>query len=434
MRIPIFSRSTRPVSLATSLLLSLLLGACGGGSGGSETAAAVVTVGTGTTPVTTPTDPVTPTVPATPTTPTTPATPTGPALSAPAAVFVNLDLGNLFNYAAPTLPAYYGGGVANNDNTPANNTANNAVATLGRVLFYDKRLSVNNTVACASCHQQTQGFADSSRFSTGFAGGLTTAHAMRLGNVRYYAPGTMFWDKRAASVEDQATQPIQHPVEMGFDASNGGLAALLTKMQSLPYYPELFTFAFGDGTLSEQRIQRALAQFQRSMVAVSSRWDDGYAQTFNPAANDNGLNTPIAGFTAQENRGRQLFMGNANQGGLNCAACHAPPTFALTANSRSNGLDAGETTIFKSPSLKNVGMSAAFMHDGRFSSLEQVVEHYNSGVKDGPALDNRLRGGNGAPRVLNLPESDKAALVAFLRTLNDTSLPNDPKFSSPFRQ
>jgi cytochrome c peroxidase len=184
---------------------------------------------------------------------------------------------------------------------------------------------------------------------------------------------------------------------------------------------------------TEARIQSALAQFERAMVSTNSRWDEGYAQTFNPAQNNNGLNTAIPTFTAQENRGRQLFMGNNNQGGLNCAACHQPPTFALNANSRSNGLDAGETTLFKSPSLKNVALSGAFMHDGRFSTLEQVVEHYNSGVREGPALDNRLRGGNNQPRVLNLPESDKAALVAFLRTLSDATLNADPKFSSPFK-
>ncbi len=122
------------------------------------------------------------------------------------------------------------------------------------------------------------------------------------------------------------------------------------------------------------------------------------------------------------------------QGGLACAGCHIPPTFALAANSQSNGLDAGETRIFKSPSLKSVGKSLFFMHDGRFSSLEQVVEHYNSGVKDGTALDNRLRTPAGTPRVLNLSAADKAALVAFLRTLDDTTLASDPRFASPFRQ
>lgn len=411
---------THHLSLAASavilLAMTVLLAACGGGGGGTDTAPA-------TTAATTPADTA-----AAGGAVATPAAPAGAALAG-----LSIDLANLPNYAAPVLPAYYNAGVLADDNTPANNRATNAAASLGRVLFYDRQLSVNNTVSCASCHQQAQGFGDPRRFSLGFAGGATTAHAMRLGNVRWYAPGSMFWDKRAASLEAQATQPIQHPVEMGFDASAGGLPTLFAKLQALPYYPALFTAAFGDAAVTEARVQRALAQFQRAMVASTSRWDAGYAANFNPALADQGLGTPIASFTAQEERGRQLFILGRGQGGLACAACHAPPTFALAANSRSNGLDAGETTIFKSPSLKSVSRSGAFMHDGRFSSLEQVVEHYNSGVQDGPALDNRLQAGN-APRRLNLTEADKAALVAFLRTLDDTALAADPKFASPFTQ
>jgi len=405
---------THHLSLAASaviaLSLAVLLTACGGGGGDTTPAAAAAA---------TPADTGAAAAPA----PVAPAATALPGLS--------IDLANLPNYAAPVLPAYYNAGVLADDNTPTNNRATNAAATLGRVLFYDRQLSVNNTVSCASCHQQAQGFGDPRRFSLGFAGGATTAHAMRLGNVRYYAPGSMFWDKRASTLEVQATQPIQHPVEMGFDASAGGLPTLLAKLQALPYYPALFTAAFGDAAVTEARVQRALAQFQRAMVATGSRWDAGYAANFNPALADEGLGTPIASFTAQEERGRQLFMLGRGQGGQACAACHVPPTFALAANSRSNGLDAGETTIFKSPSLKSVSRSGAFMHDGRFSSLEQVVEHYNSGVQAGPALDNRLQAGN-APRRLNLSEADKAALVAFLRTLDDTALAADPKFASPF--
>jgi cytochrome c peroxidase len=251
---------------------------------------------------------------------------------------------------------------------------------------------------------------------------------MRLGNVRYWQPGSMFWDRRAATLEAQASQPLQHPVEMGFDVTAGGLAALFSKLAALPYYQELFTLAFGDATISESRVQTALAQFQRAMVSTGSRWDIGYAQVFNPNAPDRGLNTPIPGFSAVEERGRQLFMG----GGTNCSACHVPPTFSLIANSRSNGLDAGETRLFKSPSLKNVALSSAFMHDGRFATLEAVVDHYDSGVQDGPALDNRLDGGNRGPRRLNLSAADKAALVAFLRTLTDDALNSDPRFSNPF--
>jgi cytochrome c peroxidase len=110
-----------------------------------------------------------------------------------------------------------------------------------------------------------------------------------------------------------------------------------------------------------------------------------------------------------------------------------PPTFSLGANSLSNGLDAGETRIFKSPSLKSVAVSGAFMHDGRFSTLDQVVEFYNSGVQAGPALDPRLVAPGGAPRALNLTVADKAALVAFLKTLTDTTLATDAKFLTPFK-
>ena len=407
---------------------AVVLTACGGGGDAPAVATAAPTV------VTPPTAAaVNPPITVAVTPPTVVVTVPTTATVLNVATVLNLDLNNLFNYVQPLLPTYYNATVAATDNTPPG-AVSNAVATLGRVLFYDRRLSVNDSVACASCHQQAQGFGDTRRFSVGFAGNaFTTAHSMRLGNVRYWRPGNMFWDRRAATLEAQASQPIQHPVEMGFDAANGGMTAVLTKLQTLPYYAELFTQAFGSPTPTEARLQTALAQFQRAMVSTNSRWDTGYAQTFNPALNDNGVNTAIPAFTAQENRGRQLFMGNANQGGLNCAACHQPPTFALAANSRSNGLDAGETVLFKSASLKSVAQSGAFMHDGRFSTLEQVVEHYNSGVRDGPALDNRLRGNNNQPRALNLPEADKAALVAFLRTLSDTTLSTDPKFSSPFR-
>ena len=349
--------------------------------------------------------------------------------------FTTIDVNRLDNYANPVLPAYYDATVAALDNSPNNNPINDRVATLGRVLFYDKRLSVNDTTACASCHQQANGFDDPNRFSTGFSGtAFTSAHAMRLGNIRYYRPGTMFWDKRAASLELQVSQPIIHPVEMGFDATHGGINALLTKLAASTYYPDLFTLAFGNSAITEARIQQALAQFTRSMISAASRWDTAYAQVFNAAAPNRNLNVALPGFSASEELGHQLFMTGPGQGGAGCAACHQPPTFGLAANSLSNGLDANETRIFKSPSLKNVGLSRAFMHDGRFSTLEQVIEHYNSGIQNGPALDNRLKTPGGAPLRLNLTQNEKAALVAFLLTLNDNNLTTDAKFSNPFKK
>jgi cytochrome c peroxidase len=360
----------------------------------------------------------------------------GPSASTPAGVaeFTTVDFDAVVGYSRPELPAYYDGAVAAIDNTPAGNPVTDRAATLGRVLFYDKRLSRNDSVSCASCHQQASGFSDPRRFSTGFDGAtFTSAHAMALGNVRYFRPGSMFWDRRSPSVEDQATQPIVNAVEMGWTDSVGGLGALIAKMEGTTYYRDLFNFAFGSPVISQVRIERSLAQFERSMLSTSSRWDAGYATVFDPAGPNRNLGVALSNLTAEENRGRDLFMNGRGQGGAGCAACHVPPTFSLAANSLSNGLDAGETRIFKSSSLKNIGLSAPYMHDGRFATLEQVVEFYDNGVRLGPALDNRLRQGNG-PQQLGLSASDKAALVAFMKTLDDTDLTSDLRFSNPMKK
>ena len=394
------------------LALGAALSACGGGGSGSAG-------GTSST--------LTPATAA----PVIPAATSTPGLSAASAAYLNLTLSQLYNYANPVLPAYYAG-TARQDNTPAGNPVTNAGATLGRVLFYDKQLSVNNTISCASCHQQQYGFTSPTQFSTGFQGGLTTKHAMRLANVRYYGPGTMFWDKSAASVEAQAIVPIQNSVEMGWDTANGGLSALEAKMATLPYYPQLFAFVYGDAKITTARMQDSIAQFERSIVSTTSRWDAGYALVYKASAPNANLDVDIPTFTTQENRGRHLFMAAPNAGGVGCASCHQPPTFALAGNSLSNGLDAGETTVFKAPSLKNIGITGPDMHDGRFSTLAQVVAFYNGGIQAGPALDPRLQH-NGAPVRLNLSAGDQAAIVAFLQTLDDTGVTTDVRFASPFK-
>jgi cytochrome c peroxidase len=341
---------------------------------------------------------------------------------------LTIDFVSVASYAFNALPAHYDAAVAQTDNSSG---INDRIATLGRVLFYDRKLSVNDTTSCASCHRQSLGFTDSARFSRGFAGGLVmSAHAPRLGNVRYFKPGTMFWDKRAASLEAQATLPITDPVEMGFTPANGGFNAVITKLNAVAYYPHLFTFAFGSPEITEARVQQALAQFQRAMISSNSRWDAAYAQVYSPGGNRN-LNVELPGLTVEENRGRAIFMGGV-RGGVSCAECHVPPTFSIAADAGGNGLDAGESTVVKAPSLKNAGLTGPYMHDGRFATLEQVMEHYNSGIRLGPALDNRLRDGAGT-RSFNLGDPEKAALAAFIRTLNDPNLTTDTRFSNPFR-
>jgi cytochrome c peroxidase len=220
---------------------------------------------------------------------------------------------------------------------------------------------------------------------------------------------------------------------MGWGGAAGDFGDLIRKMEAIPYYPELFAWAFGSREVTEPRIQQALAGFVRAMVSHSSRWDDGYAQAFTPGAPGRGLDRELANFTPRENRGRHLFMTAVAEGGAGCAACHLPPTFALTADSRSNGLDPGETRLFKAPSLRNVGLTGPYMHDGRFATLAEVVAFYDHGIADGPALDPRLRQGN-RPQRLDLSAEDRAALAAFLLTLTDTALVADERFSDPFRR
>jgi cytochrome c peroxidase len=345
-----------------------------------------------------------------------------------------IDFANVANYSAPRLPAYFDKTVMALDHSPGSNAIDDRVATVGRILFYDLRLSTNDRASCASCHQQALGFTDSMRFSNGISSAATTDfRAMRLGNLRFWQPGSTFWDRRAPSVEAQASIPLHSLVEMGWGGAAGGFAALIRKMAATNYYPDLFAWAFGSSTITETRIQQALAQFVRAMISSSSRWDTGYAQVFSPTAPNRALNVDLPNFTPAENRGRQLFMTDVAQGRAGCSSCHLPPTFALAANARSNGLDAGETRLFKVPSLRSVGLTGPYMHDGRFATLAEVVDFYDHGIQEGPALDNRLRRGRG-PQRLNLGPADRAALVAFLMTLTDRTLTTDTRFSDPFRR
>ncbi len=341
--------------------------------------------------------------------------------------YLSIDLAAPPNYAAPDYRAHYTRQVLAQDNSPAANPVTDEGATLGRVLFHDTELSLNRTVSCSSCHVQSQGFGDERVFSAGFEGGQTGSHSMRLANAKFFDGDDMFWDRRADDLEDQSLQPVFDRVEMGFSGEAGGIEALIARLSALEYYPVLFEWAFGSDEITETRIRAALAQYVRSIVSAGSRFDDGLAQA--PPGPGQG-NLP--GLTDQENEGFRLFTRPPNAGGAGCAGCHEVPTMALDGNSRSNGLDAGETRIFKSPSLKNVAVGGPYMHDGRFATLTQVVEHYSTGIQDGPALDRRLRGGNGQPIRPRLSVAETAALVAFMETLTDTGLLEDTRFSSPF--
>ncbi len=341
-----------------------------------------------------------------------------------------------YNYANQALPPYLNGGqIRDQDNTPNENPVTDEGATLGRVLFYDKNMSINNAISCASCHQQSAGFADPRAFSLGFDGGFTGRNSMGLANARFYEPGSFFWDQRAATLEDQVLMPIQDHVEMGMD-----LEDLVKKLQEIDYYSELFQEAYGDPNISSERISRSLAQFIRSMVSFNTSFDEG----LNLAGRNADLeNTQFVNFSAEENLGKSLFFSNRT----GCAACHGGPTFAAP-GPRNNGLDlvfedngigdvtgnANDNGLFKVNSLKNIALTAPYMHDGRFETLAEVIEHYNSGVQNHPNLSPPLLGAGrqGQPRRLNLSQSEKDALLAFLHTLTDEEMIQDVKFSDPF--
>ena len=335
-----------------------------------------------------------------------------------------------FNYAAPALPpGFLVQPILGQDNTPATNPTTNAGATLGRVLFYDQRLSANQTISCASCHQPEHGFSDPRQFSVGFLGGKTPRNSMGLTNARWYQRRSFFWDERAATLEDQVLRPIQDPVEMGMT-----LPALNTRLAAEPFYANLFNAAFGSPEVNATRISRALAQFVRSIVSTKSKYDAGIPLRF-------------SNFTAQEQLGQSIFLGQV--GNATCASCHGTDNFVPGPNINNNGLEnpyldkgVGALTgrpqdegLFKVPSLRNVELTAPYMHDGRFATLEQVVEFYNSGVVNHPNLSPPLRNPPGqppGPRRLNLTPEQKAALVAFLKTLTDRGVTSAGQFGDPF--
>ncbi|MEM8864089.1 MAG: cytochrome c peroxidase [Planctomycetota bacterium] len=313
-------------------------------------------------------------------------------------------------YAVSDLPDHYQApALANANNTPADNPITNAGAELGRVLFYDGRLSHNDGTSCASCHVQENGFSDPNQFSIGFEGGLTGRHSMGLTNAAYYARGRFFWDERASTLEEQVLMPIEDAVEMG-----SNLDDLEQELQATEFYPELFERAFGDDQVTSERMAAAMAQFVRSMVSYQSKFDQ--------ALEANQLSDVL---TADEAAGHAIF-------GQRCDSCHRSD--AQIAPSPNNiGLDevdadpGDENGDFKVPSLRNIAVRDGFMHDGRFTTLEEVIEFYSSGVQDNDNLGRGL-----SPGGFGFTETEKAQLLAFMNTLTDDAFLTSDLFSDPF--
>jgi cytochrome c peroxidase len=308
------------------------------------------------------------------------------------------------------------------DTQPTNNRTTNAGATLGRVLFYDKRMSVTNTVACASCHEQAKGFAGP-RFGTGCFGDLTKRSPMALTDVRYNISNFYFSDARVDTLEKLVSVPLQSSAELGSD-----LDQLEAELAATKFYPPLFQAAFGSPDVTRERIAKAVAQFLRSLFSYQSKFDRAMFPMDPNAVPDLSL------FTPQELRGRAIFDEKE------CWWCHDS---AIHTNDvpENNGIDEAFTDPgnglghFRASSLRNIAVSGPYMHDGRFATLREVIDHYDSGVKDSPNTSNFLREPMvpSAPiRQMHLSEADKQALEAFFNTLTDTAFLTDPRLSNPF--
>ena len=355
-----------------------------------------------------------------------------------------LDLSNLFNYQDQEFQI--------NTQYQFNevNPVSDRGATLGRVLFYDKELSVNNTTSCASCHQQENAFGDSRVVALGFEGKPTLRHPMRLINVDFGSDNKRFWDERVTTLENLTTLPIQDTIEMGFSGLNGypGMDSLISKLSKHEHYKTLFKLSFGDEEITEKRIGDALAQFIRSIISFDSKFDEGYAMIGEEK-------TDFPNFTDAENRGKSIFFNFPFEDGgpdtpqlfgAGCGFCHKAPSMSILHLTQNNGVigvvgqpDSIDLTIERSPSLKDMvkpdgNSNGPFMHDGSLETLDDVIDHYN----DIPFndLNTNLSGllfpDEDGSVDLNLSDSSKADLKAFLLTLSGNDVYINEKWSDPF--
>jgi len=299
----------------------------------------------------------------------------------------------------------------------------NYKATLGRVLFYDTRLSVNNAISCGSCHKQVMAFADNVALSPGFEGRLTKRNSIAINAVSLSGP--LFWDGRESDVNKLSLKPITNHVEMGITNLND----LSEKLAGLEYYKPLFANAWGDEEVTAERIAASIGTFMSAMVPGMSRFDM-YTRGNKDA------------MTGEEIEGMSLFDTK-----YNCAACHAGSggyggimafkDIGLDQQYTDMGLGAltgnpGDRGTFRVPNLANVALTAPYMHDGRYATLEDVIDHYSNNIQSSPNLDTLLKRDGGA-MVMNISAREKKCMVAFLKTLTDYSITVDEKFANPFK-
>lgn len=313
---------------------------------------------------------------------------------------------------------------------PADNLLTEQGVKLGRMLFYEPKLSKDGSQACASCHRQADGFSDSLRFSLGVEGLQGKRQAMPIFNMAWHT-NEFFWDGRAHLLRNQALLPIQDPLEM-----NETLENVMTKLRAEKDYKDQFTRVFGSDEITPEKMALALEQFMLSIVSFNSKYDKYLAGEVE--------------LTESEARGRMLFQTEYNPffpefSGADCAHCHSGIQF-MNNEYMNNGLDTdaeqgdmgrekvtnnpADRARFKVPSLRNIAVTQPYMHDGRFATLEAVIDHYNEGIRASATAEPAIL--NTKDTGLFLTDQDKQDLVNFLKTLTDEVYLNNEKYQSPF--
>jgi cytochrome c peroxidase len=319
---------------------------------------------------------------------------------------------------------------------PADNPLTNEGVALGRMLFYETKLSSNNTMSCGSCHQQNKAFTDGLAKAVGVDGIANPRGTMSLANVMW--SNTLTWDGAFSTLESQAHKPIENPIEM-----HQSLATGVTKLQTTTTYPPLFQAAFGTKTITSDLMLKALTQFERTLISGNSRYDK--------------FRITQQGLSADELAGFKLYKTHITprqMRGAECFHCHSEPLTSsnFAAQFFNNGLDmtfadAGRGIVtgqsfdngkFVAPTLRNITLTAPYMHDGRFTTLEQVLDHYSDHVQmNSPNLDpNLIQGINDPifnPGRMGLTATEKRQVIAFLKTLTDSTFIADKRFSDPFK-
>jgi cytochrome c peroxidase len=303
---------------------------------------------------------------------------------------------------------------------PANNPLTEEGIALGKKLFFDRRLSKNNAKSCASCHHPSNAFADISQFSIGVDGQPGVRNSMPLFNLAWNYDDRFAWDGKELGLERQALEPVTNPIEM-----HSNWVDVANRLQLDAQYPTLFLRAFGTSDIDSTLVTKALAQFERTLISGNSKFDR--------------YRLGIEDLTPQELNGFDVYL-REDKG--DCFHCHGTGANPLWTDNdfHNNGLDAVFTDLglgavtgdpndnakFRTPSLRNLAFTAPYMHDGRFATLDEVIDFYSFGLQDSPTIDPLMK--NIAQGGVQLSPQDKADLIAFLLTLTDTEFVNNPAF------